>query len=202
MSDITKSEIGYLANADHHHHQWTKCPVARASGVLSSKARQIWQKQGLLFLTTCNETEEVNDWFSLAVDAILRVFIRPLANSFFMVYRNSLQAVPYPPELYGSRVILQLLFVKRILRQQSKSAPIMPVDEVSFLLDSFLPHTSPNATSYWFVTAENDGTSSSATNNHFTTSPIRTKSRKRITLLKWIMHMQQSTQSFRPYMSN
>ena len=41
-------------------------------------------------------------------------------------------------------------------RQQSKSAPIMPVDEVSFLLDSFLSHTSPNATSYWFVTAEND----------------------------------------------
>ena len=39
----------------------------------------------------------------------------------------------------------------------------MPVDEVSFLLDSFLPHTSPNATSYWCVTAENDGTSSLAT---------------------------------------
>jgi len=61
MSDIIKSEIGYLANADHHHHQWTKCPVARAPGVLSFKDRQIWQKQGLLFLTTCNETEEVID---------------------------------------------------------------------------------------------------------------------------------------------
>ncbi len=32
---------------------------------------------------------------------------------------------------------------------------------VSSLLDSsFLPHTNPNATSYWFVTEENDGTSS------------------------------------------
>ena len=61
----------------------------------------------------------------------------------------------------GSTKIAHIVIANGLFAsEKSKSALIMSFDEVSFLLNSFLLHTSPNATSYWFVTAENDGTSS------------------------------------------